>query len=427
MTMRPPINSAIFLILLLPYALFAQVANKAHMSPETDVPSSCEAYFTYEQDTSNILVCNFYDQSSGIIADYFWDFGDGSTATGETLSHAFPAIGTYKVCLTISNADTLNFCSDSICMIIDLAPQLTCLVGGLLYAGNFPINNPFNTEDYGYAYLYRLLKGEIIPVDTVHFDTLGYYYFLNVPVGEYLVKAGLELNSNHFSAYLPGYYKTESAWNESDTLSVNADFFMAHIHMMPLADIPPGLSSIEGYVVADDTRSALTRVVECEVVLFDSSGQPVKYTYTDVSGVFRFDFLPDGNYTLKAEYTGLYSDLVQISIDPFHPALDSIEVRLHYSPQGIGSSGIDATFDINIFPNPASGELNLAIRSDKGQDIQYRLINALGQTILLKDLRVPAGTFLEKAVISGTPSGIYILRISNLQTGETVLGKVVIR
>jgi hypothetical protein len=427
MTMRAAVKYILLTTLMIPGALCAQVAEMARSFPGTDGPASCEAHFTYEQDTSNILVFNFYDQSSGDITGYFWDFGDGSTATGPVLSHAFPAIGTYKVCLTITNDDTLNFCSDSVCVIIDLAPQPTYLIGGLLYAGNFPINNPFNTEDYGYAYLYRLLEGVVIPVDTVLFDTLGYYYFLNIPAGDYLVKAGLKTNSSHFSSYLPGYYKTESGWNEADTLSVTADYFMANVHMDPLADLLPGTGNIEGYVMADDPMASITRIRDCEVVLYDSSGLPVKCTYTDGSGAFLLDFLPEGKYSLKAEYTGLYSDIVQISLDAIHPALDSVEVRLHYSPQGIGSSGDAVSFGVNIFPNPASGELTIAIRSDKVQEIHYQLINSLGQTLLQKDLRIPAGNSLEKVCISGTHPGIYILRISNLRTGETVPERVVIR
>ena len=35
---------------------------------------------------------------------YEWDFGDGTTATGEYVEHEFAQIGTYKVCLTISNS-----------------------------------------------------------------------------------------------------------------------------------------------------------------------------------------------------------------------------------------------------------------------------------------------------------------------------------
>lgn len=426
--MKATITLILLTVFFLPGALQGQGINTGQKIPGNDGPASCEANFTYEQDTTDLLVFNFYDHSSGTISDYTWDFGDGSTGSGQVVSHAFPGIGTYKVCLTVSNSDTLSFCSDSMCVIIDLAPpQPTYLLGGLLYAGNFPINNPFNTGDFGYAYLYRLLDGEILPVDTIQFDTLGYFYFLNVPAGDYLLKAGLKQNSSNFSSYLPGYFEHFSGWIEADTLRITADYFMAHVHMAMLVDLPSGLGNIEGYVVADVPTTVRARIGNCQVTLGDSLGRPVRCTYTDGTGSFRFDYLPDGNYILTAEYTGLYSDIVQVRIDPVQPVLDNIEVVLHDSPQGIGPAGKPASFDVSIFPNPASGELNIAIRSDKVQEIQYRMINALGQTILQKDLRVQAGNSLEQAAVSGIPPGIYILRISNIQTGETVPERVLIR
>ena len=41
----------------------------------------------------------------GYIVDYSWDFGDGNTATGVTVSHSYPAIGTYTVTLTVTDND----------------------------------------------------------------------------------------------------------------------------------------------------------------------------------------------------------------------------------------------------------------------------------------------------------------------------------
>ncbi|ACF13992.1 PKD domain containing protein [Chloroherpeton thalassium ATCC 35110] len=42
---------------------------------------------------------------SGIIGSYAWDFGDGETALGKTVQHAFSKPGTYKVILTVVSAE----------------------------------------------------------------------------------------------------------------------------------------------------------------------------------------------------------------------------------------------------------------------------------------------------------------------------------
>ncbi|MFT4601371.1 MAG: PKD repeat protein [Arenicella sp.] len=53
---------------------------------------------------------------------YFWDFGDGNTATGATPNHAFPNNATYNTCLTVTDA---NGCDTSVCYPVTMqcAPQ----------------------------------------------------------------------------------------------------------------------------------------------------------------------------------------------------------------------------------------------------------------------------------------------------------------
>ena len=112
MTMRTLIRTFLIIASLFPCLLPAQ--GPGLPASIGLAPVNCEASFTYIQDTNDILIINFYDGSTGTISEYSWDFGDGSAGSGQVVSHSFPGIGTYKVCLTISNSDTANYCSDSI-------------------------------------------------------------------------------------------------------------------------------------------------------------------------------------------------------------------------------------------------------------------------------------------------------------------------
>lgn len=44
----------------------------------------------------------------GTIVSYFWDFGDGTTATGAVVSHSYATVGTYTVVLTVTDNDGLT-------------------------------------------------------------------------------------------------------------------------------------------------------------------------------------------------------------------------------------------------------------------------------------------------------------------------------
>jgi PKD repeat protein len=39
----------------------------------------------------------------GSIVSYLWDFGDGTTSTGDVISHSYGAAGTYTVVLTVTD------------------------------------------------------------------------------------------------------------------------------------------------------------------------------------------------------------------------------------------------------------------------------------------------------------------------------------
>jgi len=57
------------------------------------------------------LTVTFTEQSSGTVAAWQWDFGDGATSTAQSPTHTYSTVGTYTVSLTVSGpggADTLT-------------------------------------------------------------------------------------------------------------------------------------------------------------------------------------------------------------------------------------------------------------------------------------------------------------------------------
>ncbi len=69
------------------------------------------------------------------------------------------------------------------------------------------------------AYLYRAHNQWIVPVDTSRFTYLGYYTFLQVLEGNYIIKASLTEGSTHFNEYLPAYNGSQVKWQMATPFS----------------------------------------------------------------------------------------------------------------------------------------------------------------------------------------------------------------
>ena len=67
--------------------------------------------FTAQLNPNSVLTYDFVANAFAT-ANVSWDFGDGSTGTGNTTTHTFPGPGTYNVCFTAltSSGNTCNYC-----------------------------------------------------------------------------------------------------------------------------------------------------------------------------------------------------------------------------------------------------------------------------------------------------------------------------
>ena len=70
---------------------------------EQPAPPAAELTASFTQQVSGLDVRLDASASTGDIASYQWDFGDGTTGTGKSASHSYTAAGTYSVTLTVAN------------------------------------------------------------------------------------------------------------------------------------------------------------------------------------------------------------------------------------------------------------------------------------------------------------------------------------
>jgi PKD repeat protein len=196
-------------------------------------PVACSAGFQAILDTLSPVSRSyaFLDQSTGEPDHWHWSFGDGSTSELQNPLHRFDSSGSFQVCLRISKNDSTGtvVCSDTTCTSI-VIPQYFKL-GGHVFAGRYPINNPQSTGDTGIAWLYRLNSGAPVLFDTNVFTYLGYYTFPELLPGDYLVKAELSQGSVHAAGYLPTYYPEALTSGEAGIIHFTGDNFAATIHL----------------------------------------------------------------------------------------------------------------------------------------------------------------------------------------------------
>lgn len=171
-----------------------------------DSTEPCHAAFTFIHDSlNNNLTYHFFDQSTGNISNWLWNFDDpasgvNSTSTDQNPVHTFIYPGTYNVCLTIQGADSL--CHDTYCSPVTVDSTITLHIYGTVTdsLGNLLPNHPIiidndtingsffvhhsiiNTDANGVYNDYIILPSNVLPWNFIirTYDCFGgQYYFLN--------------------------------------------------------------------------------------------------------------------------------------------------------------------------------------------------------------------------------------------------------
>lgn len=390
----------------------------------------CVADFVTELDSSSVTPnkYRFLDLSKGSPDHWTWDFGDETTSTERNPVHIYSKEGHYKVCLSISRGGNLKApCSDSACTILRTADYHS--IGGHVFAGDHPINNPVSTGDTGIAYLYKLRNNYIIAYDTLTFTYLGYYSFPQLLSGHYFVKVALTPGSVNAQKYTPAYYINDLYWQQSQLLQIeDSSIFNFDVHLAKSNDSINGPGKISGKVRQHIPVSEIINLNLSEVLLLDSLKNLITYTLSDVSGNFSFNDLPYGDYMLFVESTGKFSKFTEFRISESYPSADTLLLDIYDHtvtsiPEIIKNNDVVAGLP---FPNPSAGVISIPLTVSKPVDLITSVYSIQSVPLIESGAHYNPGSYYPATSLVGLSPGIYILIIRTPE-GERICTDKIIR
>ena len=70
-------------------------------------------------------------------------------------------------------------------------------------------------------------------------------------------------------------------------------------------------------------------------------------------------------------------------------------------------------YELRVFPNPAKGEFNISLISDKQESVRIRMLNVVGQVVFERFINtLPGGEVVLQEDVFGIDRGIYFIEAS---------------
>ena len=377
-------------------------------------PDNLQANFNYlQKNEDNRFMYQFFDQTvNENINTWQWDFGDDTESREQNPEHTFSAPGLYKINLTVKATINGQENESSFSKYVYVSELSYYHLGGHCFAGYFPI-------DKGKAFLYSVDEyDKFIPFDTSSFDTLGYYYFYEVPEGDYCIKVQPESTSEFYGKMVPTYYGNKVFWESATHISHHQTNWEYDIHLVEGHEAEHGFCRVSGNVAYGDTliNSKILPAQGVDLYLMDESGNLLLSHYSDNDGNFRFETIDKGNYSLTVDIPGFKRRNKPIELNDENPEMSNLEIVIENGDVNMGvENELVSNSDIikKTYPNPASNELNIEVLAIADGVWTIEIKDIHGSLLQTQSEDLPKGNSTIKIDISSLKSGMYILLVNN--------------
>ena len=318
---------------------------------------------------------------------------------------------------------------------INTDPEISNSLGSpcgceLTLSGNVTYSSVFADSVMVYLHMVNP-NGSYVKRDSVETDVAGYFQFLYLPEGNFIVKA--VPSKTKYPTYLPTYFNVSlgvTKWDDAFQLSTacGSNPFPVDIDLIP--KLPQtGTWKCNGYVLEYyGYNSGLRRapgdpIPDIDITVEQSPGGSINSATTDQNGFYQFTNLNNNaTFIVRADIPGLPNDSIYtFVVNPGDGMMDSLNfyidtVGVYILPQYIftGLNILDKDdLKINILPNPTKSSFVLELSTNMIGKTNLSLVNNLGQVVYTSSDNMIEGINKINFDISAYPEGIYFLRISS--------------
>lgn len=362
--------------------------------PDSTCPCDITAGYTFSDSSCTV---DFTDASSSNcctdIIGWFWDFGDGTTGTGQNPSHTYPASGTYDACLTIVgyNGDG-ECCTDSVCMPITVDCGDSCVC-------DMETNFSWSAEGCDVIFRDLTTHDSCVTITDWSWD-FGDGGTSNQQNPVYNYGA-----SGTYTVCLTTTGTNGSTTCVSDTcfeVTVDCDTCTCSI---TAAFVWGETAPCEVTFGDMSTNSPCTNIIGWDWDFGDGSTSNVQnpvHTYPG-PGSYVVCFTVYGHDGVNG-CKDTYCTTIDVACDP--------DARFKSTPGGI-------PIELDIFPNPTSGDVFIEFDNSQNLEVNVDVLSSTGQWIkrLATDSNEAKTTLKWSPKNEGLATGVYYIRV---QTGDKI-------
>jgi hypothetical protein len=263
--------------------------------------------------------------------------------------------------------------------------------------------------------------GTLTAVRSTQTDANGDYSFCGLPVGQYLVKAALNLGAADYSTFVPTYYGNSLFWSFATEILLTQNLQQIDIWLIA-GNNPGGPGFVGGFTNqgANKMPGPGDPVPNIQVMLLDMFDNPVQYMFSDENGRWDFTNVAYGTYKVYAEVLGIPTYPYIVTIGPQSEIHDYVEIIIEKLQVISGLENINMNLQsVNIYPNPTGGMLNVEMAFLKDSEIAVSIIDVTGKMVMEEAVHARAGNQTMHFDLSPQQPGVYFMRIAGKDNFKT--------